>query len=254
MVMIEDASTFIASSAKDCFDVESAIDGFRADPNRASFELPRLLSADQRKHAKKIAEGYPDLKCESFGLGKDRQLHLFKCNAADKSISEEATSECPPQRVSVKNTFIDDWISSNELKADARVVQSMPHNMFGQCLTAELAALAEPEAEQSAAEESEPEGEGATNEADASTAPNNDGPKLCRRWANVPLFELPIEEQMFAVGAEVVIEGLVKAPSFNGASGVVQSYDAETGRYNVLLVGQRWAKIKGENLQYTRPR
>merc|ERR1719446_1202007 len=129
MVRIEDA-TIVASMGKDSFDIESAIVGFRADPNRASFELPRLLSADQRKHVKKIAEAYPDLKCESFGLGKDRQLHLFKCNATDKSISEEATTKCSPQSVSVKNTFIDDWISANESKADARVVQSMPHNMF----------------------------------------------------------------------------------------------------------------------------
>jgi len=70
------------------------------------------------------------------------------------------------------------------------------------------------------------------------------------RWVE----ELVVEEQLFDVGTQVVIYGLVKAPSFNGAVGVVQSWDAGTGRYNLLLAqatstGYRWAKLKAENLQ-----
>merc|ERR1711879_933565 len=76
-------------------------------------------------------------------------------------------------------------------------------------------------------------------------------------WSNVAIETLE-EEQSIKLGTEVIIEGLVKAPSFNGALGVVQSFDVESGRYNVLLdggsPGQRWAKIKGENLRQASPR
>merc|ERR1719263_1475512 len=66
------------------------------------------------------------------------------------------------------------------------------------------------------------------------------------------------EEQVFALGTDVVIDGLIKAPAFNGSCGKVQSWDAESGRYNVLLAsaageGQRWAKIKSENLRQFQP-
>lgn len=216
----------------DSFDVDSAIAGFQADSNRASLELPRLLSADQRKHAKKVVEEYPDLKCESFGMGKDRRLHLFKCNLAEVCIHEESSLESTPHRVSVKNTFIDDWVHGDDVSPDARIVQSMPHNMFGQCLSAELRGR------------TEAEGEDTTTAAVTSTE--------AEATSGAP--PTVDEDQFFALGADVVIHGLVKAPGFNGASGVVQSWDAESGRYNVLLTGQRWAKIKGENLLHAQPR
>merc|ERR1712190_92946 len=61
------------------------------------------------------------------------------------------------------------------------------------------------------------------------------------------------ELQKFAPGTEVVIEGLTKAPSFNGVSGVVQCWGADSGRYSVLLESANakacWAKVKQENLQ-----
>jgi hypothetical protein len=56
------------------------------------------------------------------------------------------------------------------------------------------------------------------------------------------------------LGTEVIIQNLVKLPAFNGLSGVVQSLDAATGRYDVLLAdpagvsGWRWVKVKGDNL------
>ncbi|CAK0831388.1 unnamed protein product, partial [Prorocentrum cordatum] len=49
-------------------------------------------------------------------------------------------------------------------------------------------------------------------------------------------------------GTEVIIQGLVKLPDFNGLTGVVQSLDAESMRYDVLLdgpagqCGWRWVK------------
>jgi hypothetical protein len=192
---------------------------------------------------KKVAEGYPGVKCESFGMGNDRQLHLFK---AEKSINEEAALECSPHRVSVKNTFIDDWVNAEGVPANARNVQSMPHNMFGQCLYAELSEQATAQAEDK--EEA----------ADAASTHSSETGSRQARWADQeveateskPTDGPSAQYQMFPLGAEVVIDGLVKAPVFNGAAGVVQSWDAETGRYNVLLAGHRWAKIKGENLRY----
>merc|ERR1719420_1316301 len=76
------------------FNVEAAISNFLADPVRASLELPAALSVEERKYAKKIAEKHPHIKCESYGLGNERRLHLFKQGGTD---------------VTVKNTFINDW-------------------------------------------------------------------------------------------------------------------------------------------------
>lgn len=56
-------------------------------------------------------------------------------------------------------------------------------------------------------------------------------------------------EKHIDAGAKVVIEGLAKCPEFNGASGVVQSMDSDTGRYNVVLDTGKLAKIKALNLQ-----
>lgn len=59
----------------------------------------------------------------------------------------------------------------------------------------------------------------------------------------------------FTPGTQVVIEGLTKAPAFNGHSGVVLSFDSGTGRYNIQLsveacsAGNQIAKIKPENLR-----
>jgi len=222
----------VASGTNDSFDVEMAIAELLADPSRTSLELPCLLSAEQRKHAKKVVEQHPDLKCESFGLGKDRQMHLFKCKLVDKSAKGDQIVECSPQRVSVKNTFINDWIENSP--ADERVVQSMPHNMFGKCLSLERSRCDLPTVE----------GQGSTSRL------ADEAESIMPQSANGVLEE----DQLFALGTEVVIDGLVKAPSFNGAIGVVQSWDADSGRYNILLAsattaGQQWAKIKGVNLR-----
>lgn len=58
-------------------DVAAAVREFLADPHRSSLELP-YLSIGQRHDAKMLAEQHLDLKCETFGLGKDQRLHLFK--------------------------------------------------------------------------------------------------------------------------------------------------------------------------------
>jgi len=221
-----------SSSINDSFDVDSVITSLLADSSRASIELPRKLSAEQRKHAKKVVEQYhPGLKCESFGLGQDRQVHIFK-RASDGDQSHNCiSSDCSPQHVSVKNTFIDDWIQP--ATADARNVQSMPHNMFAQRLSAEMSG----------------HGTSTVEERNDVTVPTT----------NEVTSEFPsTAEYQYTLGSEVVIDGLIKAPQFNGASGSIESWDAETNRYNIVLNvvtagGQRWAKVKGQNLHLVRP-
>merc|ERR1719359_347478 len=57
-------------------------------------------------------------------------------------------------------------------------------------------------------------------------------------------------------GDLVVVEGLMKCPAFNGLSAIVQAWDNEAGRYEVLLAspgGFQQAKIKEENLRLVLP-
>merc|ERR1712094_41752 len=111
---------------------------------------------------------------------------------------------------------------------DERIVQSMPPGMFRQCILSECSneaascttsiPLSEPEAE--------PISSSLNEEADT----------------NLPL----------SLGALVVVEGLVKAPAFNGQSAVVQGFDYETGRYSISLAisgSCQQAKVKRENLR-----
>jgi len=225
--------------ATSSFDVEMAIATLLADPDRVSLELTCCLNVEQRRHAKKVAEKHPDIYCESFGLGKDRKVHLFKHKSAMSS------------GVSIKNTFIDDWINADRAGADERLVQSLPHNMFAQCLSAEQSAHA--------AQTVEDHDAAPTVEDDDVPASSSLSKDVAVINALMALSHLHggtlMEEQVFALGTEVMIDGLIKAPSFNGSCGIVQSWDAATGRYNVLLAsatasGQRWAKVKSENLQH----
>jgi hypothetical protein len=284
------------------------------------------MTSAQRKLAKKAAQLHPEISCESYGFGQERQLHLFKRAAAGAAAAAarakvlDSALDKPMNAVSVKNTFIDDWVanegsegaaepivlrsmpaqllknvvqscilegdshlnlsllkddtcqverqqphlsqqssSSNECStaassapvtptssegsprdllchlpeppglevrntfihfecssSDQRVVQSMPHDMFRKCLMAEVL-------------------NGLKQERVAETAPAVE------------------EDNELAPGTEVVIDGLLKAPAFNGQNGTVQSLDTETGRYNILLsspaAGHKWAKVKRENLR-----
>lgn len=56
-----------------------------------------------------------------------------------------------------------------------------------------------------------------------------------------------------AAGMEVVIKGLSKYPAFNGTRGTVQSFEAQSGRYNIILSspvdGCKSSKVKRENLR-----
>jgi hypothetical protein len=89
------------------FDVASTIVDFLADPSKDSLELPQM-SAGQRKETKKIMEQYPQLRCESYGFGVDRQMHIFKRSASSAAQDERSATSA----VSIKNTFIDGWLAA----------------------------------------------------------------------------------------------------------------------------------------------
>jgi len=60
------------------FDLAAAIAAFAGDASRQSLELPLGLSAAERKRAKALVDGHTGLKCESFGFGAERRMHVFK--------------------------------------------------------------------------------------------------------------------------------------------------------------------------------
>jgi len=224
------------------FDVASAIAEFVVDAERNSLELPHMTTGE-RKHAKQLLEKYPQLRCESYGFGSERQLHLFK-----KAASPETASRLPfggnlsnNREVSfpvhgdlkVRNTFI----HYGDAPADKRAVQSMPHGMFRQCILTECV-------QKSMACEEE--------------YPDSVFPPTPTSDAEADPIDYIVNEQTFklCVGALVVVEGLVKAPAFNGRSAVVQGWDEATGRYSILLAssdGSQEAKIKEENLRMVLP-
>merc|ERR1712139_454653 len=66
----------------------------------------------------------------------------------------------------------------------------------------------------------------------------------------------PVAALTLSPGALVVVEGLVKVPAFNGRSAVIQGFDEETGRYNILIAsssGCQQAKVREENLRVILP-
>merc|ERR1712232_98151 len=88
-----------------------------------------------------------ELSCESYGFGQERQLHIFKRRGEAETMPAvppngivfgEISCEVVPDRasvgpvggvVSVKNTFIDDFVekgSDNDGTQDSRAVTTMP--------------------------------------------------------------------------------------------------------------------------------
>lgn len=59
-------------------DLEGIFRFFMANATLPSLELPAGLTTSQRRQAKSLASQHPGLKCESFGFGEERRLHLFR--------------------------------------------------------------------------------------------------------------------------------------------------------------------------------
>lgn len=234
------------------FDVATAISEFVADTTRTSFELPQLTTG-QRKNTKALIKQHPELRCESYGFGNERRLHLFKATC-DQEAPQQPTKEDPcfiaPELLQpefcrldmplpVRNTFI----HIEGVSVDERAVQSMPHGMFGQsilleapckppCKVADVMApleVVERKFDRTPSPTSEPEAE-----------PTVQAGKC-----------------IFAIGALVVVEGLTKLPAFNGLNAVVQGFDHTSGRYSIVLATANGAcnqaKIKEENLRLLLP-
>jgi len=254
------------------FDVVSAVAEFSADIARTTFELPHMTTG-QRKTAKKLLEQFPELVCESYGFGAERQLHLFKksykeeprspgrSTAASSEASKDSSSSkgspaagspstshredllllpSAPGNFQVRNTFI----HIEATPVDARQCQSMPHGMFRQCMLAE-----------SLHEVAHCEPSPADAGYDTASEPDE---YMTGQLLNQTdqLLNQPGELYGLSIGTLVVIEGLVKAPAFNGRSGVVQGWDEMTARYEILLAspeGCQQAKIKEDNLRVVLP-
>jgi hypothetical protein len=227
--------------------VASAVSAFLVDPAITSLQLPHMTS-NQRKSLKKHIQQHPEIRCESYGFGEDRQLYLFKTcadqgclagtalaemlgrssspegsTATPSDASSDHSSELPSTAaMQVRNTFI--HFEDNEY-VDNRAVQSMPRNMFRHCVEVE----AEQQENVMRATQAKP-GKSAhpVESADA---------------------------QDLTSGALVIVDGLVKLPAFNGNSAIVQGWDAAAGRYDILIAnpsaagGFQQAKIKRENLR-----
>mmetsp|Transcript_47430 Transcript_47430/g.110922 ORF Transcript_47430/g.110922 Transcript_47430/m.110922 type:complete len:352 (+) Transcript_47430:118-1173(+) len=266
-----------AAAESGVFNIEKALVAFLADPSSKELQLPSL-DTEQRKEAKKLAEQFPELKCESFGFGPERRLHLFKSSvsvkvglvkdtqsckevqpsaecASDQSTavsgaaSPESTEETAggsfeegaalaSNLYQVRNTFIH---IEEQGVADQRTVQSMPHGMFRQRL--------QEEAVQSAQDRVAGPASHVQPSATATTP-------IAEVVKEMP--EIHETQETLAPGTEVVIEGLTKYPAFNGLRGTIQSLDKASGRYNVQLAApdgplDQIAKIKGENLRMTVP-
>jgi len=238
------------TSQDDGLDVEAAIANFLADPDRLSLELPHMTTG-QRRRARKLTEDSPELKCESYGFGPERQLHIFKKGFEGPS---------KPPAVNVKNTFILPKGLQAEVRntfihiegdsvVDERIVQTMPRDMFRQHVNHELSTdtAIEPAAAFVIAE-------GTMCSGGLSSLP----PSPCA-FRPAHSVELPAPTTAFLLqpGTQIMVEGLVRAPGFNGLAGVVQFYEQDTGRYSVLLAlpagGMQQAKIKGENLRLLAP-
>jgi hypothetical protein len=203
------------------FDAASVIAEFVAEPERTSLELPHLTTG-QRKHVKALLQEYPELCSESYGFGQDRRLHIFRkgCEPEapldNSSVTNGINTQISPIRLPVRNTFI-----HIDETADERAIQSMPHGMFRQNILAESASRMSGKVETHSNEPevipstSEPEAEPLTGPADPA-AQGQSG-----------------QQAPLGIGALVVVEGLTKAPAFNGLSAVVQGWDEATGRYSM---------------------
>lgn len=287
--------------------VASAIAEFIVDVDRSSLELPHMTTG-QRKNTKKLLEDYPELRCESYGFGAERQLHLFKKGVASpqkmhgaSKAQVENSRDVPPLAVTFKNTFVDDWLTPelepvefrslqhqnrsdspsidfaaivqmskqqphalpasealtfadspvkvrntfvhfDSASADQRAVQSMPHGMFKQCMLEEAREVA--------------------TACDTPTTLGYDSPRGSASEAELETVPCPLSQvharqhSTLSIGALVMVEGLVKAPAFNGRSAVVQGWDEATERYSIIFAssdGCQQAKVKAEHLRVVLP-
>jgi len=239
------------------FDVAIAISEFLVDSVSTSLELPQMTTG-QRKNTTALIGQHPDLRCESFGFGQERRLHLFKIGSqlgapqpANARTPQQDTSVCAPEAshqelplldmpLPVRNTFI----HIESVPVDKRAVQSMPHGMFRQSMLMEAACKPSCKV---AGDEAPAEVFEAKFARTPSPASEPEAEPTAQSEQRMPL----------GLGALVVVEGLTKLPAFNGLSAVVQGFDHTSGRYSIMLVAANGAchqaKVKEQNLRLLMP-
>jgi len=114
-------------------DLEAVVARFAGDDSRVSYALPASLSPEQRQLTKKLVGRHPQLECESYGFGPERQLHLFKKRRG-----------CNGVRTRVKNTFIDAWLECGDGKAEGcPVFRSLPSDWRSMVVAALVAPVSD---------------------------------------------------------------------------------------------------------------
>jgi len=209
----------------------------------------------------------------------------------DTDSTKDSDSESQDAPISIKNTFVHFENDSQET-ADPRIIQSMPAGTFAEHIEAERTGNA---ASQKArplplSEDSETETEGssamlfpstpnAENQMSFGTAEGVPGAQWIAStpvapesitilppafWAP-PAAALENESSpaaahatYFMPGTPVVLQGLSSQPDFNGLHGVVSAFDANCGRYNVMIetgpnAVRRLVKVKFQNLLLAQP-
>jgi hypothetical protein len=109
------------------------------------YTFPAELNVEERKLVKATAEKL-GLSSRSFGMGTERQIHIFKptswtASTAEPSANSEtetgstvdSESERQDPTISIKNTFVHIEMDN----ADPRIIQSMPAGTFAANLEAE---------------------------------------------------------------------------------------------------------------------
>jgi hypothetical protein len=232
----QEATTSGAGGAASCVSIKNTfIDGWTgidesAEPivfrSMPAVKLPeQVLSALRGEEAKVDLSPVPESPSGNFGITDGVSPYAA-------AVSPAAPLE---QEVQVRNTFV----HYPEMREEERVVQSMPHSStFSQRLREEAAERGQALPSWMVVAPPVVDANGLAVPADR---PVGDASSRV------------VNEEPLPPGTEIMVEGLLRAPAFNGLFGVVQSFDRDTGRYSLLLQmregGQQWAKVKRENLR-----
>jgi len=116
----------------------------------AEYAFPAELTAGERKTVKTAAEKL-GLSSQSFGMGRERQIHIFKATSKDSACSSEtgSTAESESEEIptleffSIKNSFVHFEEAGATECRDPRIVQSMPNGKFAEGIKLEKDAATE---------------------------------------------------------------------------------------------------------------
>jgi hypothetical protein len=251
--------------------LEDVVARFADDDSLPSYVFPSSLSIEQRQFAKTAVRRYANVRCESYGFGAERKLHLFKKREVFNIVGDASMPECV--RMRVKNTFIDAWLDDGEAKCSCSpVIRSLPADL--RSLVGSTASVASEIQEAiDAASTGKPHqsckkhplsiqvaDEFSTAVGCVCRTPSScNSPKQVQelgRSAGInvaaPPPTSPNNVVMLLEGTEVETDGLTQQPAFNGLTGTVQSWDSAMRRYDVLLdtpSGLRRVKLKRSNLK-----